>query len=388
MKKSKFTDEQIAFVLKQAETGTKIAEVCRKRNMKILFIGPMPPPLGGVAVINQSLQNLDFKGRFEPISFGTSKGTKNEDLYCRRGIANVKHLLGNIKCALRYIRASNIRIVNLFATSNIAFLRDALLILLFKLHGKRVIVHFHSKKQGEFFLNRFSISFISAVFRIVDKIIVLSPDHYAHFSSFFPVDKMEILENFVDTDCYACEKKDKKKEFLYVGRLSERKGFFDLLSAIKQIKDDGYTLIVNIIGVAENDATQKTIDAQIEKDGTSSMFVFHGYRIGEEKFRLFRRCKFLVFPSHFENSPVVLKEAMAAKMKVVLTSLDANKTVMLDYPDLIYTVPGDPRSLYKAMRKSFDTDETDQVELHPYSTDRFDVKYATEKFIKIMENVA
>lgn len=30
MKKSKFTEEQIAFVLKQAETGTSIEEVCRK----------------------------------------------------------------------------------------------------------------------------------------------------------------------------------------------------------------------------------------------------------------------------------------------------------------------------------------------------------------------
>lgn len=30
MKISKFTDEQIAFVLRQAETGTKVAEVCRK----------------------------------------------------------------------------------------------------------------------------------------------------------------------------------------------------------------------------------------------------------------------------------------------------------------------------------------------------------------------
>jgi putative transposase len=30
MKKTKFTDEQIAFVLKQAELGTPIEEVCRK----------------------------------------------------------------------------------------------------------------------------------------------------------------------------------------------------------------------------------------------------------------------------------------------------------------------------------------------------------------------
>lgn len=30
MKKSKFTEEQIAFALHQAETGTAVAEVCRK----------------------------------------------------------------------------------------------------------------------------------------------------------------------------------------------------------------------------------------------------------------------------------------------------------------------------------------------------------------------
>lgn len=30
MRKSKFTDEQIAFALKQAETGTSVKEVCRK----------------------------------------------------------------------------------------------------------------------------------------------------------------------------------------------------------------------------------------------------------------------------------------------------------------------------------------------------------------------
>ena len=30
MKKTKFTDQQIAFALRQAETGTRVTEVCRK----------------------------------------------------------------------------------------------------------------------------------------------------------------------------------------------------------------------------------------------------------------------------------------------------------------------------------------------------------------------
>lgn len=30
MKRSKYTEEQIAFALRQAETGTRVAEICRK----------------------------------------------------------------------------------------------------------------------------------------------------------------------------------------------------------------------------------------------------------------------------------------------------------------------------------------------------------------------
>jgi putative transposase len=50
MKKSKFTDEQIAFALKQAEAGVSISEICRKMGIteatfyrwKIKFGGLMP----------------------------------------------------------------------------------------------------------------------------------------------------------------------------------------------------------------------------------------------------------------------------------------------------------------------------------------------------------
>lgn len=35
MRKSKYTDEQIAFALRQAEGGTRVSEICRKRNMVV-----------------------------------------------------------------------------------------------------------------------------------------------------------------------------------------------------------------------------------------------------------------------------------------------------------------------------------------------------------------
>jgi putative transposase len=50
MKKSKFTEQQIAFALRQAESGTSVVEVCRKMGIseatfyrwKQLYVGLMP----------------------------------------------------------------------------------------------------------------------------------------------------------------------------------------------------------------------------------------------------------------------------------------------------------------------------------------------------------
>jgi len=37
MKTTKFTEEQIAFALRQSETGTKVTEVCRKMGISVSF---------------------------------------------------------------------------------------------------------------------------------------------------------------------------------------------------------------------------------------------------------------------------------------------------------------------------------------------------------------
>ncbi len=45
MKKSRFTEEQIVFALKQAELGTSVADVCRKLSISdaTFYIYGLPP---------------------------------------------------------------------------------------------------------------------------------------------------------------------------------------------------------------------------------------------------------------------------------------------------------------------------------------------------------
>ena len=50
MKKSKFTEEQIAFALKQAELGTRIEEVCRKMGISQATFYAWRKKFGGLGV--------------------------------------------------------------------------------------------------------------------------------------------------------------------------------------------------------------------------------------------------------------------------------------------------------------------------------------------------
>ena len=50
MKKTRFTEEQIAFALKQAETGTRVEEVCRKMGISEATFYNWKKKFGGMGV--------------------------------------------------------------------------------------------------------------------------------------------------------------------------------------------------------------------------------------------------------------------------------------------------------------------------------------------------
>ncbi len=50
MKKSKFTESQIIFALKQAETGTKVEEVCRKMGISEATFYNWKKKFGGLGI--------------------------------------------------------------------------------------------------------------------------------------------------------------------------------------------------------------------------------------------------------------------------------------------------------------------------------------------------
>ena len=64
MKKSKFTEEQIAYALRQAEAGTKVSEVCRKIGVAEATFYNWKKKYGGLGVSElRRLKQLEEENR-------------------------------------------------------------------------------------------------------------------------------------------------------------------------------------------------------------------------------------------------------------------------------------------------------------------------------------
>ena len=64
MKKSKFSDEQIAFALKQAETGTRVSAICRKFGISEATFYNWKKKFGGLGVSElRRLRQLEEENR-------------------------------------------------------------------------------------------------------------------------------------------------------------------------------------------------------------------------------------------------------------------------------------------------------------------------------------
>lgn len=64
MTKSKFTEEQIAFALRQAESGTRVAEVCRKMGISEQTFFRWKKKYGGLGVSElRRLRQLEEENR-------------------------------------------------------------------------------------------------------------------------------------------------------------------------------------------------------------------------------------------------------------------------------------------------------------------------------------
>ncbi|MBQ4336711.1 MAG: glycosyltransferase [Lentisphaeria bacterium] len=113
---------------------------------------------------------------------------------------------------------------------------------------------------------------------------------------------------------------------LFVGRVSREKGIFELLAAMKVMKDRQVPVTMNLVGACSSDVT-----AAAREMGLGDCVIFSGLTRNEEELhRHYQEADFFCLPTWTEGFPRVLYEAMSHALPCLTTMVGGIPSRMQD----------------------------------------------------------
>ena len=254
-----------------------------------------------------------------------------------------------IRMALRMAVDKDVSIVHLHTAADGSFKRNSQLARLAKKSGRRVIMHIHASRFKDFYSESAHKEEIINTLQSVDKLIVLSGSWKEWFKSIgIEESKITILHNITPEPTHMPEAKvnDGKTRFLFMGELGQRKGVFDILSALAAHRNEAEGCMELIIGGNKNE--QKLLDT-IKASGLENIVRFEGWVSGEKKLRLLNEADVYILPSFNEGLPISILEAMSYGCPIISTPVGGIPEVV-DGNGILVT-PGSETEIWEAMNR-------------------------------------
>ena len=327
------------------------------RRPRLLVVGPLPPPIGGVETVTQAILESGAFGDFQLSHCDSTKGRPKQ--------TQGKFDLGNLGWALRHFarmygaiaRAHPDAVYLPVAGTWSGFLRDMVLAYLAKRSGARVIGHVHGS-DFHFVLERKGLSarWVRAGLDQFDLLLVLG-ERWKQLVEAYGIRgrcaivpstlRREVFERGVSFERPASGARPVSG--LFVGQVGRRKGVFDLLAAMKRTKDMGLPFRLILVGPAELEGEWDSLMAARDQLGLGDVTEFTGPLQGEVLYDQFKIGQVFVMPSYTEGLPVVLYEAGAFGMPVITTPVGAIPDLIVDGRNGLLVEPGRIEQIVQAI---------------------------------------
>lgn len=286
---------------------------------KILLIGPLPPPYGGVATNFKEL--LRLINNLPDIQFMVLNTSNREERELVNTITSQDIFLSikNFINFLILLVRNPIDIVHIQSTSDKGFFRDIWFVTLGKIFRKKIVFHFHAANKGIFNTETTSGRIIyTCLNKLINHLVLLSPNQKKGLEKFINRDKMMVIPNITIVNKKS-ETKINDFRLLFLGRLSQQKGFFDLLHAISLLKNKNVPLFLSAGGLPPTKEDEETIKKVVESLKLNDYIKFHGILSGENKDAVFSTADIFVLPSYTEILPVSILEALGYGLGIITT---------------------------------------------------------------------
>lgn len=326
----------------------------RSKRSRVLIVGPLPPPRGGVSVWVESLMQSRLASEYDIRVLDISRRRPFEQ-------TNVLDPAGVLAFLRQYLSlcwlVSRLRpdLVHVMVTSSRwGLLRDGTLALLAWAMRRRLILHMHGASFDREYdrASRLRQAFMRFLFQRPNLMLVLGEAWRSFFSTFLPRDRIRTVQTTLTVDFVRrldgpqpTPSPNGAPALLFLGCLGRRKGAFDLIEAMKQVHARYPTARLRLAGPPEFPHELPALRSAIAEAGLEKAVQIVGECGPADLMRELRRAQAYVLPSYEEGLPMSLLEAMAAGLPPVTTPVGAVAEVVKDGVNGLLVEPGDVAAL-------------------------------------------
>lgn len=226
-----------------------------------------------------------------------------------------------------------------------SFYRESLYLTEAKALGIPVVAHVHAPDlEGFAAARRVHGEALTRVFHLVDRVVVLSEAMARTVRELTgPRTRVEVIYNPVRLTDFAGTPRPASAPptCLFMGKVGDRKGTFDLAAAIPAVLDrvPGARFVFGGNGAVDQ------LQGQLDALGVSHACEVLGWVSGDAKREAFARATVYCLPSYHEGLPMSILEAMAGALPVVSTPIAGIPESVVDARTGYLVAPGDVDAL-------------------------------------------
>jgi glycosyltransferase involved in cell wall biosynthesis len=314
--------------------------------LRILQVGPLPPPAGGMAAVVENLSDT-LAHHCEVRVLNTVKTTP-ADRSLIQGVVAQLLLLARLA---RWCLLWRPQIVHIHTCSRFSFWRSAGDVALARLLGRRVVLHIHGGGIGSFLdsLRPWPAGLARLTLRACTKVIVLGQGWKDILTPWCDTRRLEIVPNGVPVQPQRKASPERPFSVLCLASYDPLKGQTDLLRAAAILHRSG-PIRVALLGPEARAGQRRALLDLAASLGLGDAVDIPGPVAGADKDPWWSSASCFCLPSYMEAQPMSLLEAMAMGLPVIATRVGSIPESVLDGSEGLLFEPGDLGALVSHLK--------------------------------------
>lgn len=350
------------------------------------------------------VQQRDVKGGIAAVTNGyygsrieTDYNVRYVESYC--DTSKIKMILKALSAYIEFgkvLRDFKPELIHIHSSFGGSFYRMQPFIYMAKKRGIPILDHCHGADFETFYVKASAgkKNRIKTVFGYFTKVIVLSEEWKERLSTFFPKEKLMVINNYckpveLRQVSELADKRFKAQQILFLGELGRRKGgydFCDIVSdVVKRFPDARF-----VFAGSGSKEDETRIKGSLDQMGLMDNCLFPGWVRGADKEKLLKESTLFLLPSYQEGLPMAILDAMAYGLPVVSTNVGGIPQLIVNSENGYIAEPGDHVKIAEGICRVLDNEDdykTLSSESHRIARENFGFEAHLDKLEKAYEEI-